>query len=82
MNSSMSYTHTVFVGIATGQFCEPCDGWGQYMYGEYNSGNYDFQYVEMISHDYNGQKLNVEAYEWRKNYSVTNYPTTIFDGDF
>jgi outer membrane lipoprotein-sorting protein len=82
MNSSMSYTHTVFAGVVTGQFCEPCDQWGLLMYNTYNSGSYDFHYVEMITHDYNGQKLNLDADDWRKNYSIYAFPTTVFDGDY
>jgi hypothetical protein len=78
----MTYTHTVFAGVVTGQFCEPCDAWSETMYNTYESGNYDFEYVEMITHDKSGQKLNKEADDWRKNYSIYGYPTTVFDGDY
>jgi len=78
----INYTHSVFVGIVTAQFCEPCDEWGQFVYNKYNSGDYDFHYVEMITHDYSGQKLNQEADDWRKNYSIYAFPTTVFDNDY
>jgi hypothetical protein len=36
----------------------------------------------MITHDYGGQKLNEEADDWRKNYSIYAFPTTVFDNDY
>lgn len=82
MNSSMTSTHTVFVGVCTAQNCEPCQEWGEEVHDAYESGNYDFEYVEMITHDKNGNKLNLDADKWRKNYSIYAFPTTVFDGDY
>jgi len=82
MSPLTNFTHSVFIGIVTAQFCEPCDEWGQFVYNNYNSGDYDFHYVEMITHDYSGQKLNEEADDWRKNYSIYAFPTTVFDNDY
>jgi len=82
MNSYMDYTHTVFVEVGTAQNCEPCHFWNQNMYNTYNSGVYDFGYVEMIVFDHNGQKLNQDAFNWLQNYSISSFPTSIFDGDY
>lgn len=82
MNPSMGYTHTVFVGIGTAQNCQPCDGWSQEIYDLYNSGNYDFHYVEMIAYDEYGWLLNEKASQWMENYSATAFPTTVFDNDY
>jgi hypothetical protein len=82
IESNINNTHTVFTGVATVQFCECCDEWSQYVYNQYNSGNYDFHYVEMIMFDHDGYKLNLEAIKWRNNYSISAIPTTVFDNDY
>ena len=82
MNSSMEYLHTVLVEVATAQNCQKCAPWSQSIYDAYTSGDYDFEYVEMIVFDHDGNKLNDEANNWAKNYSVGGYPNSIFDGDY
>ncbi len=77
-----NYTHTVFVEIGTAQLCEPCHYWSEELDNAYDSGIYDFEYVEMIIFDHNGQKLNLEAYDWGEQYGIGLYPTTIFDANF
>ena len=80
--SNSEYLHTVFVEVGTSQNCQKCDPWGQSIYEAYNSGDYDFEYVEMIEFDHNGKILNDEANAWANNYSIGAYPTSIFDGDY
>ena len=81
-NPLMSYTHTVFAEVATSQNCIPCDGWNENIYNTYISGGYDFEYVEMIIFDHNGNILNDVAFDWGDSYNIFAYPTTIFDGDY
>ena len=78
------YTHTVFVEIGTGQFCGPCHGWNANIYNTYNSGQYDFEYVEMIIWGHGGWNdiLNTKANSWRNIYGINSIPTSIFDGDY
>ncbi|UCD13177.1 MAG: hypothetical protein JSW60_06355 [Thermoplasmatales archaeon] len=78
------YTHTVFVEVATGQFCGPCHSWNTNIYNAYKSGDYDFEYVEMIGWGFGGggDILNLEAYYWASGYGITSIPTSIFDGDY
>lgn len=78
----MNYTHTVFAEVATSQNCIPCDGWNDNIYNAYISGEYDFEYVEMIIFDHNGNTLNNVALNWGNSYNIFAYPTTIFDGDY
>lgn len=77
-----AYTHTVFAGVGTAQNCKSCDTWTADMYQTHSSGEYDFQYVEMIAFDYDGDTLIMKAYEWSEEYQIGSMPTTIFDGNF
>ncbi len=78
------YTHTVFIEVATGQFCGPCHSWNANIYNAYESGDYDFEYVEMIAWGFGGWSdiLNMEAYNWINLYGINAVPTSIFDGDY
>jgi len=80
--SSYYFTHTVFAGIATSQNCKPCDDWNENLYDLYMSGEYDFEYVEIIEFDHDGKILNLKANEWSENFDIGSYPTSIFDRDF
>ena len=82
MNLNSEYLHTVFVEVGTSQNCQKCDPWSQSIYEIYNSGDYDFEYVEMIEFDHNGEILNDKANAWSNNYNIGAYPTSIFDGDY
>ncbi len=82
MNDYQNYSHTVFVGIATSQICPPCHIWNQHIHEVYVSGDYDFEYVEMIEYDHEGNVLNQKAREWAVNYNIVALPTSIFDGDY
>jgi hypothetical protein len=76
------YTHTVFVEVGTSQNCKPCDSWNKNIYDIYTSGEYDFEYVEMIEFDHDGKVLNDKANDWSHYYQISSYPTSIFDGDY
>ncbi len=82
MGPDRDYTHTVFVEVATSQSCQPCDPWSQNMHDAYISGDYDFEYVEMIIFDHAGAVLFEKAKVWKNNYSISVYPTSIIDGDY
>jgi len=82
MIAYQSYTHTVFFGVATSQNCPPCHPCNQYIHTEYESGLYDFEYVEMIVFAHNGTVLNEKAHDWAESYGITGYPTSIFDRDY
>ena len=81
-NRNFNSTHTVFAEVATSQNCEPCDFWNENIYNAYISGDYNFEFVEMIVFNYDGNKLNQEAFNWGNNYNIFSYPTSIFDADF
>lgn len=81
-NNWRDYTHTVLIEVATYQDCFNCDGWSELLYDTYTTGDYDFEYVEMIVIDHEEEILNDKAYEWMESYSIPGYPTSIFDGDF
>jgi len=80
--SNRDFTHTVFVEVATSQNCKPCHYWSQSIHDIYDSGEYDFHYVEMVVFDYDGELLNDEATDWYSYYDVGSVPKNIMDGDF
>ena len=82
MTFKRDYMHTVFLEVATSQNCIPCHNWNQNIYEAYNSGNFDFEYVEMIVFDHNGNVLNEKALDWDIKYKIGTYPTSICDGDY
>jgi len=84
INSMDDYTHTVFVEIASGQFCSPCDNWNTNISDVYNSGDFNFEYVHMVIWGFGGFSdiLNTEADQWKDPYGITSAPDSIFDGDF
>jgi len=81
-NHTWKSNHTIFVEVATLQNCIPCSWWNQNIYDVYNSGEYNFEYVEMIVFDHSGNVLNEKANNWRENYNIYSFPTSIFDGDY
>ncbi len=50
-------THTVLVEVGTTQWCGPCSGWNDNIFSFYESGTYDFEYVEMICQNHGGSIL-------------------------
>ena len=82
MLNDRDYSHTVFAGAGMTQACGHCDGWNENIYNASISGDYDFEYVSMIVFDQEGSVLNWEALYWDDIYSISTYPTTIFDGDY
>jgi hypothetical protein len=79
---SRDFTHTVFVEVGTSQCCKPCHYWNQIIHDIYTSGEYDFQYVEMIVVDHNGEVLNDKAKDWADIYDVGSFPVSILDGNY
>ena len=72
IDSNVDYSHTVFVEVASSQTCKPCNNWSQEIYNTYTSGNYGFEYVEMIIFDHDGYILNEDANNWKQNYWKRN----------
>jgi hypothetical protein len=81
-DTSMDYLHTVITEVGSSQNCEPCHNWSQNLFEVYNSGEYDFEYVEYIIYDQEGKKLNEEAFNWSKKYGLGKVPTSFLDGNF
>ncbi len=80
-------THTVFVEVATAEFCSFCAGWSDNLYAAYESGLYDFEYVEMIIWGAGWNDiLNMDAFNWKDIYGISPYttgiPVSIMDGDY
>ncbi len=46
------------------------------------TGLYDFEYSTMICFDEEGLPLNYDAIYWALNYSIDQFPTTFFDGNY
>jgi hypothetical protein len=80
--SSRDFTHTVLVEVATAQSCKPCHYWSETIQDIYETGDYDFQYVEMIVFDHNDDILNDDAADWFSYYGAGSVPKNIMDGDY
>jgi hypothetical protein len=63
MQPSMAFTHTALVEVGTAQWCYYCRLWNTNLYNIYTSGDYDFEYVELIVQDMDGYTLNNDAYK-------------------
>ena len=70
-----SYTHTVMVEVGTATWCPYCHYTNQVMHAIYSSGQYDFEYAEMVT-DKNTQAYNRMTQDYNQHY----YPTSFFDG--
>ena len=81
---SEDFTHKVLLEIGNTQFCGGCDFWNKDVYDLYSTGDYDFEYVNMIVYGPDGFNdiLNLEAFDWNNLYNISKYPTTILDGNF
>jgi hypothetical protein len=68
------YTHTVFVEVGTATWCSGCPGSNLAWHSIYDSGNYNFEYCEMVV-----DKNNV-ANSHMNQYNLYWLPTSYFDG--
>jgi hypothetical protein len=77
-----TFTHTVFVEDITATWCVYCPSSSAEMDALYESGNYDFYYVSMITQDENGETINDDAQQRANDYKISGYPTAMFDGGY
>ncbi|UCE39434.1 MAG: hypothetical protein JSW00_09490 [Thermoplasmata archaeon] len=70
------FTHTTFSEEFTATWCGHCPYVADALYNIYESNDYPFYFVAMIT-DYNDK-----AGERANDYNIPGYPTTIFDGGY
>jgi len=68
------YTHTVFVEVGTATWCPSCPASNNAWHSIYGSGNYDFEYCELVV------DKNSVANSHMNNYNLYWLPTSYFDG--
>ncbi|HEC82848.1 MAG TPA: hypothetical protein ENI53_03070 [Thermoplasmatales archaeon] len=73
----LDYTHTVMVEVGTATWCPYCHYTNLVMHGIYSSGNYDFEYAEMVT-----DKNSVAYQRMNQDYNQHYYPTSFFDGGY
>ena len=74
--SPLPATHTVLVEACTASFCSPCAVAAAYMHDIYESGQYDFNYVALVS------DKNPYASQRCAELGVSGIPDYVFDGDY
>ena len=74
-NSGRDYTHTVLVEVGTGSWCYWCQFTNAAMYGIYTTGDYDFEYIELVD-------SNPIAVQRINDFNIYGYPTSWFDGGY
>lgn len=77
-----TFTHSVFAEDITAQWCVYCPSASEALNNIYNSGDYEFHFVSMITQDGDSQPLNDDAQQRAEDYKVTGYPTVMFDGGY
>jgi len=71
------FTHTVFVEEATATWCPHCPEMAEALNSIYDSGDYPFYFVAMISDE------NDDVYDRLINdYNLYGYPSSFFDGGY
>ncbi len=70
------FTHTVFSEEFTATWCGHCPYVADALYNIYQSNDYDFYFVAMIT------DVNNDAGTRASEYSIPGYPTTVFDGGY
>ncbi len=70
------FTHTVFVEEATASWCPYCPAMADTLYAIYNSGDYPWYFVALVS------DMNSQAAQRLGEYNVYGYPTAFFDGGY
>jgi len=69
------YTHTVFVEVGTATWCPSCPASNNAWHSIYGSGNYDFEYCELVV-----DKNSAANSHMNNNYNLYWLPTSYFDG--
>lgn len=68
------YTHTVLVEVGTATWCSACPASNSAWHNIYGSGDYDFEYVELVS------DKNSKASSRFAQFNPKYYPTSYWDG--
>ena len=75
------FTHTVFVEEGTAGWCRYCPAMAEALNSVYQSGDYPFYFVALITEDRQGAVVSQEAKNRLKNdYNFYGYPSAFFDG--
>jgi len=75
------FTHTVFVEEGTAEWCPYCPAMAEALNSVYQSGDYPFYFVSLITENRQGIVVNQEAVNrLRNDYNLYGYPTAFFDG--
>jgi len=72
---SRDYTHTVLVEVGTATYCPSCPASNLAWHNIYGSGNYDFEYCEMVI-----DRNSVANVHMNNNYNLYWVPTSYWDG--
>lgn len=71
-----NFTHTVFIEEGTATWCQFCPAMGHDLHSIYDSGDYPFYYVALVT------DMNSDAQARINQYNIGGYPTAFFDGGY
>jgi thiol-disulfide isomerase/thioredoxin len=74
LNDPLAYTHTVLVEVGTATWCPSCPASNSAWHTIYESGNYDFEYTELV------YDKNAKASQRFSEFNPKYVPTSYWDG--
>jgi len=75
------FTHTVLVEEATAQYCPYCPAMAEALNSIYESDDYPFYFLALITKNHQGNTINSVALDYLvNNYNLYAYPSAFFDG--
>ena len=78
-----TFTHGVLAEDITAGWCPPCPKASDNLKNIYDSGDYPFYFVCLITQDKNQSTVNEDANDRaRDDYNIKAYPTVMFDGGY
>jgi thiol-disulfide isomerase/thioredoxin len=77
-----SFTHTVLAEDITAEWCVFCPAASEALDSIYESNDYDFYFVSMITENMDRETLNDDAQQRADDYNIGSYPTVMFDGGY
>jgi hypothetical protein len=75
------FSHTTLIEEATAQYCPYCPAMANALYAIYESGEYPFYFVALVTKDRQGNTIDDVALQYLiTDYNLAAYPSAFFDG--
>jgi len=75
------FSHTILIEEATAQYCPYCPAMANALYTIYESDEYPFYFIALVTKDRQGNTVNNVALQYLiTEYNLAAYPSAFFDG--